>query len=605
MSGTPVIVTKTAKELIIDKINQVNNIVLDVNDFTFSNPSQHMPTAFVTENTSITITAKATSTYSGSRICYYNRMDLDQILDNPNIEITLVDETTLSELIPKINFLYGINLTSDDYVEQAIQGYDSNFPNRVLNVVVAAKSTSLMFTGSFRLELGPRLQQPDDTGVVRRYFALVQNLPNVTNSPGQPPNPNILSSVVAFRDNSLRVRGYEDTYAEEDGYFAEMRGVNDIDHYFVRKIYTTTNKRLILDGDFTFTAAIGNNIPTLRTSKTIILDEVGAVIGENAAAPFGGVHAKCIAEHPLVGNKYVVDQDNILGASAHKLYRYLDTGLIDYSFSTTLSYIPSVIALDKNAKLYTVSDVILDSGVKKIFIDRLLSTGAFDTTFNRVVFTSIDTTDPLPVVQVKPLDDGSFYIVLNPFYGVSTATRPPVINGVSVFTPGLSDHAYNPVFRFRPDGTWDTEFANKLLTNSGDSIYNSTGSNLTIRDSVLNVEANIVSFFTNKANPFTGYRHRMPISFDRYGNQIYLATDDYLRTFKWIDAKEIIPISNGGFISYGNVTLNTDDPMQNTTLCIVGKYKANGAVNETDSILFKNLRIGETLGQVVVSEYHT
>lgn len=102
-------------ELVVALINRENSASL-----TTSLVSLGAPTVIATDkNTSVVVSAVQGSGYKGTQTVTYNRLDLDDIVTTAGLEakFPLGDATTISQLISEFNTLYGVNLSTDDFVD--------------------------------------------------------------------------------------------------------------------------------------------------------------------------------------------------------------------------------------------------------------------------------------------------------------------------------------------------------------------------------------------------------------------------------------------------------------------------------------------------------
>ena len=568
--------------LLVDKINYANGSNILYTDFVFGLPTPYAM-AGVDANTQITMTPSAYSNFYGDRTIYYNRMDLGVILNNSAISITAGTNTLLSQLIPAINLAYGINLTSIDYTDQTITPYNPANPDVQASVMIEATSTSLLFTGSYNLNLGPAPQQPVN-GVVRATYILINGL---TTTAG------ITSNILAIDDNGNALPN-----------FALIRNATSVTTFSINAIHPSTTGTVVLDGTFAFTAAVGSNPSTAITASSLVLDPTGTIISYTSTGAYGSTNAAFVAGNPNQAVKYVIDAGTSLGSNSNKVYQYNNVGVINGSWSATgISYVPSILALCDNGNIYTVSGVL--PSPNQVRIDRLLPTGALDTTFTPVIITASTSNGPLIPIQIKPVNGAGFWLVFNTPYGASTAFEIPVINGavLSIAETGALEHAFNPVFRFAESGSWSTAFQNNLPNNMPNSIFSNTNSNIQTGDHVLAFTGTQVTNFTNRQNPINGYYYRAPITFDTLGNQLTLSGTSYSVQYRWIDARNIVPLSNGKYIAYGQAYLPVNGGGWTVPTPIVGRYQIDG---EIDQVLYTQPIVGgvttPTIAQVIITE---
>ena len=113
---------KLPKQIIVDLINYDNDTSLEVELLTFAKP-------VVTNskfNTSLVISSVPDAHYVGSVTLKYDRIDIRTVVGDKSVNIPIGNATKLSELIPKINAHFGINLTPDDYINSDLPTLDSN-----------------------------------------------------------------------------------------------------------------------------------------------------------------------------------------------------------------------------------------------------------------------------------------------------------------------------------------------------------------------------------------------------------------------------------------------------------------------------------------------
>jgi hypothetical protein len=449
--------------------------------------------------------------------------------------------------------------------------------------------------GSYSLNLGPRRQEVNDEGFVKTYYTLVNDIANV---PGRTSN--------IFALNSAGV-------LHED--FTFLRNASDITQCDVRRMYPAKNGNLFLDGNFVFTASIGNEASQIHAVRSVTLDTAGAVIMVDGDPPFGGDQAALVAQSPDATVKYVVDAGTTLGSQPNRLYRYLETedGLMDTGYSASgVGYIPDAVAISWDGKLYTASEILTapiptnNNAVGKLVrIDRTLVNGMVDTTFEPIYITAPGNTDPLRVLQIVPVHGDGFWVLLNPLHGVSTVEDMPTINGLpTIVDPGLFEHAFNPIYRFNEAGQWRQTFSNDLKNNLANSIFGQPSPVLAPGEALLANTNTTVTLFTMRVNPITGYTHRMPITFKEDGALKNLSGDAYSLQYRWIDAREIVAMRNGSFLACGAARLrNMGGGWTSTAVEIVGQYKADGQV---DRVLYRHAAPMdsplETVAQVVVTE---
>lgn len=145
--------TLPSKEVLLALINSANGTSLATNQVTFGEPSvlELDPDG---KTTSVTVTAVPGSGYKGFEVVRYDRVDLADVLSISGISPSVVrsTETTVHELLPAINALYGINLSPEEVDDAPIAPFTGEL-NETVNVDVVVKATSLAYTGSMQVVL--------------------------------------------------------------------------------------------------------------------------------------------------------------------------------------------------------------------------------------------------------------------------------------------------------------------------------------------------------------------------------------------------------------------------------------------------------------------
>lgn len=142
--------TKGDTQIIVDLINERNpGLALTPALVTFGLPTLNATDA---RNTKVTVTAVPGSGYKNFKDLLYNRVDLSVIPGARSIEFPKGDAVKISDLISEINAAYGINLSSNDYVDADLPNF-TGAPNEKLDFQLAAGADSLVYHGSVTLKV--------------------------------------------------------------------------------------------------------------------------------------------------------------------------------------------------------------------------------------------------------------------------------------------------------------------------------------------------------------------------------------------------------------------------------------------------------------------
>lgn len=175
---------------LINTSNSSLPVALSSANARFGAPAAVTPAGGTIQNTSLQIAATPGSDYQGSVFFKYRRRSLTSLFRSQPVMIALhstagpsASPYNISDLIPLINSLYGMNFTATDYVDAALPvGSTTNSiaPGiRVSQIQVQAGANSLSYVDSFTLYW---LQSP---GQVSAIFPQPANLAGRTYPDGQ------------------------------------------------------------------------------------------------------------------------------------------------------------------------------------------------------------------------------------------------------------------------------------------------------------------------------------------------------------------------------------------------------------------------------------
>jgi hypothetical protein len=575
----------SSKQTVLNEINALNNTNLTFDQIEFSLPNVENPVGS-NWNTSVQVVGIKGSSYTGAATIYYKRLDLASVLATPSADIIPGNFTLLSELIPTINSLCGINLQASDYFDQPLPAYDPLNLNAIPRVMVTAKSDSYMFYGAYSLQLGVRKPLPVDTGVTRAYYIQVDGY-----------------SVTDYNKMFVSV----DNNGNTNSSFSFLRNATGITKVNTVNSILLNNDDIALNGSFGFTMnAPGTTTPTVVDASSIILRNDGSVKSFS--------NTTFVSLGTPITNKnvpwlYVVDP-TIPSNSSH-LYRYGQDGVLDSSFNPVIPYTPALVSLCDDGKIYTVSPeftapLATNNNIpsKQVRLDRFTSAGLPDgVNPNNALLTILSgngNSSPITFAQIVPIVNNGFWALMLPVTGVSLAANSPVVNGVP-FVPGgiQTASAWNPVVRFAQDGSLFPTPSTLLLNNQPTSIYEPIGSSLTQGDKVLVGDASTVAFLSYKANPITGYVHKQPLLFNDLGEQRLLSGINYKNLYRWSYAQGLMRESNGKLTCFGAFSAIVNGGGWNDFIQTVARYKSDGSV---DNLLFQDLTAGSVIKNVLMSE---
>lgn len=558
--------TQPAKQILIDLINRKNGTNLRAQDFSISDPEVEI-NAEIGTDTKVTLTPLAGSGYYGVRSQYYSRLNVDTIFGAQPITIQPTTETTLLEFLPQINAFYGIHLKNEDIYDTAIPAYDVNHPTTPRSVTLAIKPTSYFFQGSYDFVFGivNNAVQEDD-GVTRTYHFWVDGLP--------------INQV----KESFKCFNVDGT---QNSTFNFLSNVTTIDSWTVSRVSSLAIGHYVFEGNFSFTFNATGQSQTVTDIPAFVINELGLVILTKNTPYFPiGVNS-VIYERNDISFKYVIDPDNL--TRDNHLFRYGDAGVHDAQYVPAIDYQPKFIRITPDNKIYTISDIYegtdpnTNALTKLIRIDRLTTSGAYDSTFSPLFIRSSDPQyDPVPVMDLCPIDTGGFYLAFVPSRTTDISAPCPVINGTTllqVIVGAGATYSWNPVVRFHQDGAIDNTFKHILPSLRSPAIYEPSGSPVTWGTKALVSEGEKTLLMTYRRNPITGYEHRQPLQFNLIGEEVLLSGLGYKNQYKWTQLLDIISQSNGFFFGYGVMQTYQSNGTLSAPFSAIGRYKQNGEID--------------------------
>lgn len=140
--------TKLPEEILVDLINKDNpGAALTTAAVSFKIPSR-LPEGSA-RNTEVVVYAKRGSGMRGEVRVWYNRLDIAKVIhdveESPVIELGTA--ARVRDLIPEINERFGINLTSDDYIDASLPASANEPGTNTYPFTFQMKSESLPYFG--------------------------------------------------------------------------------------------------------------------------------------------------------------------------------------------------------------------------------------------------------------------------------------------------------------------------------------------------------------------------------------------------------------------------------------------------------------------------
>ena len=552
----PLDISKTAQEIIIEKINAVNGLQLNFNDFVFEDPQPHSGAPYAIANTKVKIVPKTTSQYYNAFTVYYKRMDISEILDNPKISISRAAVNNLSELITDINQKYNIHLTADDYYDAALLPVDPLDPTAEVPVMFSCKVESLLFKGSYLLLLNRVVQAPVIPPMESADVFIVES---------NNYDPIHRSTVLCRTSNGDPVNN-----------FVFMRNCDTVSEVDITSIIKLKNKGLIVFGSFSFTANLSGTSQTY-TTNCINVSYNGKVLAD-ANNLYGSQYLSNLTscQDNEQTYHYVLDTANNLGSEQSHLYRFLSTGELDVSFVLAgCSYEVSYARIDSHGRIYVCSKLLSvledhddnpatpDQVVKQYWIERYLSSGALDTTFSRVKLRIAGNYLPLNITNIDPIENDVDTTMAGVYVGLEYREAPfsngliPTVNGVPVvsntITPGCG---YLPILKINNNGLRDINFKMEQrgfapYAVSDYQVYQSPKLNQKFVTAV----GDKVAMLAYKRNPITGNSQKMPVVYSPQGELVKLSGDDYINSYEFTEAIDILSASHNTLIVRGKCNL--------------------------------------------------
>lgn len=158
--STPSDLTKSGTDLVLGLINVANpttpvNGAISSANVTFSAPSP-LTGDVSSKNASLLVSAIPGHGYTGTRTIKYNRLDIHQVLIAKGVtDLQVVNNSFSSsaDLLSSLNASYGLNLSTNDIVVEALPADDPNNVAGNITYTLQAHPNSLAYFGTLPLTL--------------------------------------------------------------------------------------------------------------------------------------------------------------------------------------------------------------------------------------------------------------------------------------------------------------------------------------------------------------------------------------------------------------------------------------------------------------------
>ncbi len=546
-------ITDPIEKIFFDKINAINGLNLKHTDFVLQ-PPEAVTTAGALYNTKVVISPKTTSQFYNNFTVYYNRMNITEILNNPEVSIKRVNETHLSDLIEQINLKYNINATALDYYDSVISAPDPADPEAEVDVMFSAKPESYLFTGAYQLTLNRIALTPSISAVASAVAMIVLD---------QPYEPVFKSNIVC-----------RSTLGDTIDNFVFMRNAQTINKVKINKAFDIPLRGTMLFGEFEFLADLGTGMET-HTGSAMLISTMGKILSINSD-DFSANNHQALKYHVSKDGAFVyaLDPTDTLGTEASKLYRFKTDGALDTDFQTaSITYAIEYIKTDAQGRIYTVSELLNvpsdhdnDPGTpaiinKEYWIDRLNSNGSKDISFVKAALSITGAADPWPVACIDPIEGDRTTTTSGFYVGLAMTEQPrsqgnsPVVNYTPIIPGNEPEYGFLPVLKFYENGVPDFTFqaAQKLCKPEAVYAYE-VGKQPFAGDEFVSAVGNSVVILAYRANPLSGNMQKLPMLYSQTGESLKLTGTDYLNSYYLTNARSIQTVKINQMVVFGEYT---------------------------------------------------
>lgn len=538
-------ITRPVKDILIDKFSRINGIVLLPADFEITNVSP-VTTPGASDNTKATLSPRASSHFYNQLEFTYNRLVLDDILDEPRAAVMRTSEVTVHDLLPKINAAYGINLTVDDIFDDVLPPVDPIEPNAQFVTMLAALPTSLLVVGNYVLNVNTVLGE--DTSGLGDYQTFY-----VVSSTGN-----------ALREHTMSVQTTQGTAVTG---FDFLSNAQDVSKVRVDKVMTSkAGGETLLFGEFTLRHP-GTVLPTAQTYRFLKLNSQGAVVG-------GYRTMDPIASAAMVTTSKELDMFYyVTGTTVKAVSKTTMLAAPATDFTPFLTGYPQVAGIQttKEGHLYvytanhavTVPDPFnpaMTATAQFGRLDRYTSNGVLDAGWARPIFAVPATLNSGFVGFAATENDAglvqdSVYALFNPPQMWSTRqvqTGTPVVVNETMRTPAC---AFNPIVRLSKTGAPESGF-DRLLAGYGPSLLESDelGQQFSPDVNYLTAVGEGVALLIKRRNTASAQFGWSPVVFDKTGKLLGKTTDDQSDDRLITHVKGITSLSFNSILVWGTAT---------------------------------------------------
>lgn len=559
-------INKSPEENIIEKVNAVNGLRLNFNDFVFAEPEAHSGAPFPQANTKVLIVPKATSQYYNSFTVFYKRMDIESILNNEQVSVTRTTEENLSELIDQINLKYNVNITADDYYDSPLSAVDPLDPDAEVPVMFTCNVNSLLFKGSYLLVLNKRVvEAPIVTMDAADVFILLDQ-------PNEPINKSALICRTSLGDPVSN--------------FVFFRNANTSNMIHIDKMTYLKDRGFVLFGQFEFNADLDGNGARDHNTNCILMSNTGKIL-ENLDSLFEStvINDCTIVENSHKSNLYLIDRHDSIAMEPSMFYKYLSNGSMDMNFQLENVTEPVIYArVDKDEKIYIVTQFTDTNNQKQYWIDRHLSDGSKDNTFTKAVLTISGADDPWPIARIEPIE-GDFdttttgvYVALAMQEQPESLGRSPLVNDIPLVDGGQTESfGFLPIFKLLNSGIKDNNFVSVQREYIPTAVYEFEPGVTENIDKYITATGNGVTMLSRRVNPITGNMQYLPMSYDHTGKLQKASGEAYFNSYYWTEAPAIYSLYRNSTIVYGECRLPDTNGGYMQPLSTVASYDSKSS----------------------------